>query len=262
MRLGFIGTGTLAKAVIEGLIAVHGDRLEIVLSKRSESVARLLAERFPAVLRAKSNQQVVDEAEVVFVAVRPQDLSEALSGLLFRPNQTVVSFVAGARSDDVAQLVNPATRVLRVTPLPTVAQRRGPILVFPAAPDIEALFAELGTVIVPESQEQVMALGFAGGLMASFFQMANSGIHWLRDEGVPTEMGRDYLMSMYAALGTEGLNSPVTKLPDMPREFSTDGGINEACLCHLEAVGWFETFTTGLAVMKQHLEDLRTECGR
>ena len=254
MRLGFIGTGTLAKAVIEGLVSVHGSSFEIVVSRRSEAVARSLAETYPSVRRAGSNQQVVDETDVIFVGVLPQTLSEALSSLNFRPDQTVVSFVAGATNDIVARLVTPADRVLRVTPLPPIARREGPILVFPAAPDIEGLFADLGTVIVPENQEQVMALGYAGGLMASFFRMANAGIHWLQDEGVPKEMGRDYVMSMYAALGGEGLDAAVERLPGLPKEFSTAGGINEACLNHLEALGWFDTFATGLSEMKLHLE--------
>ena len=46
MILGFIGTGTLSAAVIDGLVHVHGQALSIHVSPRSEATSRALAERY------------------------------------------------------------------------------------------------------------------------------------------------------------------------------------------------------------------------
>ncbi len=257
MRLGFVGTGTLSSAVIEGLLSLHGDAVQIKVSPRSDSTSRSLADRFSSVERTATNQQVIDDTEIVFIGLRPQNLTEVLSGLRFYADQTVVSFVAGADNDSIAMHVAPASRVIRVTPLPPIATRKGPIVVFPSSPDIETLFEGLGTVIVPENHRQVMTLGYAGGLMASFFEMANAGIGWMEDEGVTVQMARDYLMSMYSALGDIGLNTPAKDLAKLPTEYSTAGGINEACLNHLTAEGWFKSYPTGLSTMKRHLEALQ-----
>lgn len=255
-RLGVIGTGTLSAAVIEGLLAVHGDRLEIMVSPRSEAVSRDLAERYPQVTRASSNQAVVDAADIVLLGVRPQHLDEVMARLRLRADQTVLSFVAGAGLARLAPLCAPATRVLRVTPLPPIARRQGPILVFPGDPETETLFAGLGTVIVPENADQIMALGYAGGLMASFFEMALAAIRWLEAEGVPRSMGRDYVMSMFAALGDTGLRTPADSLEGLPGEHATPGGINERCLNQLSEAGWFADYASGLEAMKTHLEGL------
>lgn len=257
MQLGFIGTGTLSAAVIDGLVAVHGDAHRILVSPRSEAVSRALARRHPCVTRALSNQQVVDEVDIVLLAIRPQQLHAVLADLTFLPHQTVVSFVAGATNDSLATAVAPAERVIRVTPLPPIARRLGPIVVFPGAPDIEALFQDLGTVIISETQQQIMALGYAGGLMASFFQMANAGIDWLQTEGVPHDMSRDYLMSLYGALAAVGAACPPEKLEALPKEYSTPGGLNEACHAYLASEGWFDQVAAGLDAMKAHLDNLQ-----
>ena len=207
--------------------------------------------------RARSNQAVVDACDTIVIAVRPQQIDTVLPSLGLRSDQTVLSFVAGVDIARMERLSAPAARVIRVTPLPMIADRQGPLLVYPRADDVIALFDGLGTVIVPETQKQVMALGYAGGLMATFFEMTNAGIDWLEGETLPRETARDYLMSMYAALGATGRTTPVTHLPNLPAEFSTPGGINERCHAHLREVGWFDEFQTGLDAMKRHLEALQ-----
>jgi pyrroline-5-carboxylate reductase len=40
VRLGFIGTGSIAAAIIEGLQASEGDRYQILVSPRSDEMSR------------------------------------------------------------------------------------------------------------------------------------------------------------------------------------------------------------------------------
>ena len=92
--LGFIGTGTITTAFVEGLVA-SGRRNPILISPRSAQRADALAARFETVSRAASNAEVARDSDIVFLAMRPAQVEEALKGIAFRPGQIVCSFVTG-----------------------------------------------------------------------------------------------------------------------------------------------------------------------
>ena len=60
-RLGIIGVGAIAAAIVEGLMRTKHDAL-VVLSPRGADRAAYLASRFPTVTVAPSNQAVVASA--------------------------------------------------------------------------------------------------------------------------------------------------------------------------------------------------------
>jgi pyrroline-5-carboxylate reductase len=147
VSLGFIGAGAITDAVVQGLHAAGNAGHEIHLSPRSEARSRALAARYERVVREDSNAGVVAKSDIVFLAVRPQQMRE-LVGLRFRVEQIVVSFLAGTPIDQLRPFVAPATRLVRVVPLPCIRLRQGPILMMPSDPTVEALFDKLGDLIV------------------------------------------------------------------------------------------------------------------
>src|SRR5581483_5745493 len=108
MRIGFLGTGAITSAMVTGLCSAGVEQHSIVLSPRNSAVAADLAHRFPQVLVAASNQQVLDECEVAVIAVRPQIAQSVLSELRFRANHHVISLVSGYSVRRVSDLVGPA----------------------------------------------------------------------------------------------------------------------------------------------------------
>ena len=59
MTLGFIGTGTIAAAIVDGMRAAKDDR-PVILSPRNPDVAAALAPRHANVSNAATNQAVLD----------------------------------------------------------------------------------------------------------------------------------------------------------------------------------------------------------
>ena len=94
MSIAFIGAGNMAGSLINGL-------LESGTSPREIAAADPMAiqlEKFAAlgVVTASNNDQAVDGADVIVLAVKPQvtgAVLEALSGL--KPHQLIISIVAG-----------------------------------------------------------------------------------------------------------------------------------------------------------------------
>ena len=72
MRLGFIGTGKIASSVIIGICTSKISFQKILVSPRNRNIAQKLKKRFRKVNIAKTNQEIVDKCNWVFLAVTPK----------------------------------------------------------------------------------------------------------------------------------------------------------------------------------------------
>ena len=236
--LGFIGAGAITDAVVQGLHAAGNADHEIHLSPRSEARSRALAARYERVVREDSNAAAVAKSDIVFLAVRPQQMPE-LSGLRFRAEQTVVSFLAGTPIDHLRSFVAPATRLLRVVPLPCIGLRQGPILMMPSDPTVEALFDKLGDLIVLTDEANFASVSVITGLMSSHFELQNVALDWLKTQKVPDAQAALYVRSFFAGLGAIGLAAGRAGQSIDVADYETLGGLNEACRIRLSGAGWF-----------------------
>jgi len=69
MKIGFIGTGGIAEAMIVGLVAKSEFSEPILITRRSEQRSSLLQEKFSNVFVVDDNQQLIDEVDTVFISV-------------------------------------------------------------------------------------------------------------------------------------------------------------------------------------------------
>ena len=143
-RVGFIGVGTIAEALITGMCAAGEQRATFLLSPRNADIAKRVAERFSFVEVARDNQAVIDGSDIVFLAVRPQVAADVLGTLKFRRDQRIVSLIATFDVARLRTLVAPASTIARATPLPAVARRLGPLTLYPPVPEIAKLLEGLG----------------------------------------------------------------------------------------------------------------------
>src|SRR4051794_40894028 len=167
MRIGFIGTGTISAAVIEGLQSLP-DAPEIVVSPRSESTSLALAARFKNVSRAHSNAEVAT-ADIVFLGMRPMHLEEAIAGIDFKAGQIVASMVAGFSLNDVKARWPKAT-ICRFIPLPGIARGKGPMSTYPAVPEIIKLMSPLGDLFVAPDEARIH-FGGLNSFMSSYYEL-------------------------------------------------------------------------------------------
>jgi len=248
MKIGFVGTGAISAAVIEGLCRVaEGETAPaIIVSPRSETVSQDLVARHPNVRRAGSNQEVVESSDMVCLGILPRQLDDLLAGLRFRGGQVVISFVFGADIAEIAARIDADVRVCQAVPLPTAARREGPLLLYPAIPEARELLAPLGTLIEPEDPAQMAAYALGGAQMSSFFALALEAIDGVAAHGAPRDGARDYMMAMYRALTGTGLATPTSELGLLPERHETPNGVNEACRLQLERINWFDGYRSGI----------------
>lgn len=221
MTLGFIGTGTMAAAMVEGL---GGD--DILLSPRGADIAADLASRFPGVTVASSNQAVVDGCDMVILSVRPQVAEAVVRALRFRPGQKVLSLIAATQIETLRDWIGIDLPITRAIPLPFVATRQCVTPIFPPDPDVAALFNRLGTAVDCETLAEFDLLAVGSALMGSYFGLLETAQDWLTRQGLSSAASRTYLAGLFANLGNVATSSS-SDFATLRDEFSTKGGLNE-----------------------------------
>jgi pyrroline-5-carboxylate reductase len=237
-RLGFIGVGTIAEALITGMCAGGEQRATFLLSPRNADTAERLAKRYSFVEVARDNQAVIDASDIVFLAVRPQVAADVLGALKFRADQRIVSLIAAFDVARLRALVAPVTAIARATPMPAVAQRLGPLTLYPPIPEIARLLEGLGQLVQLENESELDALWAVTGLMGSYFGLLDAIAGWLSRQNLEDGQIRPYLAAMFEALGVTAAERAGEGFDRLIVEHSTPGGLNEQAYRELKAAGW------------------------
>jgi pyrroline-5-carboxylate reductase len=246
MKLGFIGTGALASAIVSGLKSAPGDPASILLSPRNEEIAAELAARYRDVRVAPDNQAVLDNCDTVMLAVRPQIAHDVLAQLRFRRDHHIVSLIATLSGEEVAALIAPVERVTKALPMPMVASRQGATIICPPDPAISSLFGKLGKVIEVDNPSEFDALSVATATFATYFKYLDTLHAWLKNHGVADARARDYVGALFKALGSAPETMPDAGFSVLAQDYATRGGINEQVLRELTARGLFDAFAESL----------------
>jgi pyrroline-5-carboxylate reductase len=252
-RIGFVGVGTIAEALITGLCANGEQRGDFLLSPRSPDRVARLAAAHPFVTVTASNQAVVDGADIVFLAVTPQIAEDVIGELAFRPEQHVVSLIATYDIARLRPLVAPATTLSRVIPLPAAARRTGPLILYPPSVEIGALLDGVGELVRLEDEAQVDALLAVTGLMGSYFGLLGAVSGWLEGQGVAQAQAEPFVGSLFNALGDTAMRDHDQGFEQLVAEHSTPGGLNEQGWRELKAAGWGALVGDALELIRRRI---------
>lgn len=218
----------------------------IHLSPRNEAIANRLAGQFANVMVARDNQDVLDNADLVFLAIRPQIVEEVVRGLTFRDDHHVISLVAATPLDRLTTWINARVRLAQAIPLPFVATLNGATAIHPADEVAARLFSKLGTAIEVSNKVEYDLLGAASALMGTYYGILETGTKWLENKGLPHDSGRAYLNQMFGALSNAAALAPEKSFEEMRSEFSTKGGLNEQVYTTFAADGGVKALSDAL----------------
>jgi len=116
--IAFIGAGNMAEALIRGLLATKTVPSEKIIATdvRAERLQQLNQEY--GVRTASDNKAAVCQADVVVLAVKPQQMSAVLKGSGFRVqgSQLVISIAAGISTERIERELGGQPRVVRAMP--------------------------------------------------------------------------------------------------------------------------------------------------
>jgi pyrroline-5-carboxylate reductase len=226
MKIGFIGCGDIAEAIITGMMRTDFPVEKIAVSARSRHVSSRLAGTYDLVQICEDNQQVIDDGcDLVFLAVLPQQAEAVLTPLRFRDGQEVASLIGTIPVEKISAWSGATGRITRAVPLPPVADLRAVTVLSGSSGQLEDLFERLGGVIVAKSLEEMNALTVPSTLMGTFFGLQEVVTDWMRKKGVPEPEARRFISSLFLALAQNAADADRT-FPELREAHSTTGGLN------------------------------------
>ncbi|MFC2139645.1 NAD(P)-binding domain-containing protein [Bacteroidota bacterium] len=227
MNLGFIGTGEISSAVVTGISTSELKDIKILLSPRNEKRGKELEKKFANVKRAAGNRQVLDESNVVFLALRPEDAAETLKQLKFRKDHTIISLIPYLKMKELKELTYPASVISRAVPLPSVMIHKSPVPVFNPTETALNIFKHIGEPLVVEDENHLHVLWTLTGLIAPFYDLLGSLSKWAVSKGIETETANKYAADLYhSVLSATRKRTPVD-FEELVKHASTPGGMNE-----------------------------------
>jgi len=116
LKISFIGGGNMATALIGGLIGKCAQAQDIHVVDPNAEALHKLVQRF-GVVTAEAIDAKVAQADVIVLAVKPQQMREAAAALAaFMNGQLVVSIAAGIRAVDLSRWLNGHISIVRCMP--------------------------------------------------------------------------------------------------------------------------------------------------
>ena len=265
MKIGFIGAGQMATALAAGMANKCERELEfLVYSPRAVSIEKLAAACGPAanVTAAESTQAVVDKSDVVFLAVKPQMLEEAMEGINFESKSLVISIIGGADMYRLRRIVG-HNRIVRTMP-------NTPCLIGMAATGyavdegvsgedaalVEELFGAVGTILLVHDESLINSVaGVSGSGPAYVYTFIEAMI----DGGVLVGLKRDIAreLAIQTVLGAAELMKETGKHPgELRDQVTSPGGTTIAGLKALEETGMRDAVMSAVLVCTERAKEL------
>lgn len=224
--IGFIGVGEIASAIVDGLCSPQGPAPEVFLSPRNATIADDLARRHRNVEVCSDNQEVVDRAPIVILAVRPSAISAVLEELQIADDRIVISAVAGITYEELRRHLGQSVALVRAIPLPAVRQRHGITAIHPAHPEVEQLFEDLGGALVVDDAETLTAIQATTAAISTHLHYLATVATWLAELGIAHPDAEHYVRAMFLGVA-DALSDRARTLPDLALAHETPEGINE-----------------------------------
>ncbi len=244
-KIGFIGGGNMAEALIKGLHAGGVPAGEITVAEPVAERRDFLTEVY-GVVTATDNRVVAQGCDIIVLAIKPQVAPHVLAGLApnLTPGQRLISIMAGVKTTAIEAAVPDGVRVVRVMPNTPALVLEGATAIAPGASadsDDVHLARRIFELVGKTYQVEEKLMDAVTGLSGSGPAYVLSFIEALADAGVKNGLPRDVAAGLAAqtVFGTARLLLDTREHPAVLRDKVTSpGGTTIAGLHVLEREGF------------------------
>jgi len=256
MKLGFIGTGVITEAIITGLVKSDYPVSDIFISLRNRKVSKRLAMMSSKIHVLDANQAIVDQSDMIFLAVLPQQAKEVLTPLTFGDLAQIVSLIATIPIEKLREWTSPTAPLSRAVPLPIVANHNGITTVFPPSQTVQELFGHLGNVVPIETIETFDAFVVASATMGLYFDTLETMAQWLCTKGADYKDARTYLSALNNGLAQTATTQTELGFAQLRQGHSTPNGLNQHVVEQFRANGGHDAVLAAFESVKNHMQKL------
>lgn len=247
MKLGFIGTGNLASAILRGVVAAGKIKPEEILiyDISTEKLNQLKAEL--SVNIASDAKQVAAECDNTVIAVKPKDfaaLAGSIKDEIKARNSLVISTAAGTEVAKIASCFGFDAKIARIMPNinASAGESMTALCASSSVTDDEKAFAldfcsYFGKVVELEEKYFSAFTAIAGSAPAFAFMfadaLATAGVKY----GLPAKTAQDIAVQMLFGSAKLMLESPLA-VSDLIRNVCSPAGTTIEGVCSLKETGF------------------------
>ena len=256
MRLGFIGTGQISKAVILGILKSKIKYSKIFISKRSPKISKLLSKKSKKIIIYDDNQKILDSSDWIFLALTPKVGNKIIKKLIFKKKHLIISFISTIKMKDLKNLIRVKAKIVRAIPLPPISLKKGPVPIFPPNRKVKEFFNKLGNTIEINNENLSLNFWATSSMMAPFYEILQCLSSWLVQKGVKKYNSQKYVTSLFLALA-EDANEKSNDLKKLVKESQTPKGLNEQSLKELKKLGFYNSLNKTTGIILKRLKKIK-----
>lgn len=264
-RIAFIGAGNMATSLVGGMLARGFHAQQIVLSDVSAERLRMLETQY-GVDVTESNLAAARDADVILLAVKPQQMADVVASLapvVQARNPLIVSIAAGVTIAKIQQWLGTDAAVVRCMPNTPALVQLGATGLY-AGPQVNAaqrtlahaMLDAVGIALWLDSEAQLDAVtALSGSGPAYFFLVMEAMIAAGRALGLEEKMARQ--LTLQTALGAAQMAVTSDEDPsELRRKVTSPGGTTQAALAVLESAQLRDTFLKALLAARDRSREL------
>lgn len=247
-NLGIIGAGHLAGFLAEGARRAGWDG-RILIPNRPSAAA--FSARFDAEILSGA-QNVIDAADAVIVAVRPIQVDEALSGLVWPDGRTLISAMAGVKIARLGALA-PGARVIRAMPISAATVGASPTPFFPHDAAAEAFLALLGPALLINDEAALEAASANAAVYGWVFRLIDRLVTANQRAGLDEDAAKKMAIGTLIAAGRVAADDDQDGEAIL-KTLATPGGITAQGLVVLEEADAFTPWAEAFGAVSARLK--------
>jgi pyrroline-5-carboxylate reductase len=253
MNLGFIGVGKISSEFIEGISKYKLKFKKIIISPRNKLISKSLKKKYNKIIIAKTNQEVIDKSDWIFLAVTPTVGNKIIKDLRFKSNQTIISFISTIKLSKLKKAIKVKAKIVRAIPLPPISLGKGPVPICPPNKQIKDFFNKIGTTVEIRKEKSSINFWSTSGMMAPFYELLRVMTDWLVKRGVKRSNAQKYITSLFLALSEDAVINSKKNLRYLVKESQTPKGLNEQGVKELTKAGFYKSLEKTLNSIHKRL---------
>ncbi|MDI6601247.1 MAG: pyrroline-5-carboxylate reductase [Thermoanaerobacteraceae bacterium] len=265
-KIGFIGCGNIAEAIIKGLLNAGFDTNDIIATNK-EKIERLeyIKDRY-GINVTRNKSEVVERSNILILAVKPKDVQDALKDINLE-DRSLISVAAGITTAYIESQFDGRAKVIRA--MPNTSSMVGESVTaickgkFAGDDDLRYaydIFSSIGEVAVLDEDDFDAVTGLSGSGPAYVYYMmealVEAGVKNGLDEEVARGLARQTIFGAAVMLKETGEDPSQLRL-----KVTSPGGTTMAGIMALESSGFKETIYNAVYEASRRSKEMRKNIG-
>lgn len=239
-KIGFVGSGNMAEALIKGIIAanIYAPENVFISDIRAERL-EYLTEKY-AVTAVENNAGLAEKVETLVLSVKPQNMSDALESIkdAVGGEKLIISIAAGIKVAKIAAVLGDIA-IVRVMPNTPALIGEGASALYanerakPLPDKALSIFSSVGKAVIVDNEDLIDAVTAVSGSGPAYYfllmeEMVKAGVKL----GLPEDVAKDLVLQTAKGAGLLAVEADKNNESpaELRRKVTSPGGTTEAAL--------------------------------